>query len=360
MIKEAMFYSKTENKNVQCFLCPRNCKISPGKFGFCGVRQNQDGKLISLVYGRAVSVAVDPIEKKPLFHFAPGSKALSVATVGCTLRCGFCQNFEIAHSPKIIGEELPPEELLQIAEESHVGGFSWTYTEPTIFFEYYHDTALLAKRKTMKTRSDDSEPLRQTVFYQTWVSNGFTSEDAVKTAAMNLDAINIDLKGNDKFYRETCAGWLEPVQKAIKLYQKLGVWVEITNLIVTNKNDKDEDIKELCQWIFDNVGPDVPLHFSSYYPVFKMKEPPTPAATLEKAFKIAKDVGINYVYLGNVRSPHESTFCPKCNEIVIERKGYNIYNFKLIQKNKNWNCPNCNQKIPMAGMEWSRFGKKRR
>ncbi|MFH1631375.1 MAG: AmmeMemoRadiSam system radical SAM enzyme [Candidatus Aenigmatarchaeota archaeon] len=341
-MKDAMFYDKTLNNTVQCQLCPRNCIIMDGKRGVCGVRENQGGKLVSLVYGKAISAAVDPIEKKPFFHFAPGSKTLSAATVGCNLKCGFCQNWEISQKKDIVGDDLSPEDLIAIVKKNEINGFSWTYTEPTIFFEYYHDTALLAKNRKLD-------------LFQTWVSNGFTNEDVVKLVAQNLDAINIDLKGDDEFYKKLCDGWIEPIHRAIKLYHKLGVWIELTNLIVPNQNDSDMQIKELCEWIINNVGPDVPIHFSRYRPDHKLDEPTTPEATLERAFQIAKKIGINYVYVGNVHNSHENTVCPNCGRILIERRGFSISKIDLVEKNEKWCCPGCNHDIPVTGMEWSRL-----
>jgi len=332
-MKEAMFYSKKE-KNVQCELCPRRCFIKNGERGFCGVRENRDGKLYSLVFGKAIAVAVDPIEKKPFFHFFPGTKTLSIATVGCNLKCLHCQNFDISQpeNKEIQGEDLQPDEIIKIAK--NYSGISWTYTEPTVFYEYFYETAKLCNKISPG-------------LYQTWVSNGFTNPEPIKKAAEFLDAVNVDYKGDDKFYRNVCSAWLEPVQDAIKLYKKLGVWVELTNLIIPGHNDKDSIIKEMCSWILDNLGPDVPLHFSAYFPYHKMSAPQTPFQTLEHAYEIAKNAGINYVYIGNVRNEKENTYCHNCNKLLIERFGFSVIKIDIKKKGKNYHCPNCNTKIPI-------------
>jgi pyruvate formate lyase activating enzyme len=338
--KEAMFWKK-EGSSVKCLLCPRSCLIADGKVGFCGVRKNVDNKLISLVYARPCSINLDPVEKKPLFHFAPGSKTLSVATVGCNLRCMHCQNFEISTAKEIFGEIVEPKELIKFLKKLNSPGFSWTYTEPTVFYEYFYDTAKLCKGE----------------HYNAWVTNGFTAEEPIKKSAGLLDAANVDYKGSDVFYRKICSAWLEPVQNSLKNYKKQGVWLEITNLLIPGHNDSHEQIKEMCNFIISELGDDIPLHFSRYYPMHRMTAPATEAETLEKAAKIAEGAGINYVYTGNIRHGRENTFCPGCKELLIERAGYEITKFAAVRKGKKWHCPACSREIPLAGMHWSPFDK---
>lgn len=343
-MKQAMFYKKIGEKDniIQCELCPWNCVIADRKRGKCGVRENRKGTLYSLVFGKPCSMSVDPVEKKPFFHFAPGSKTLSVATVGCNLSCSFCQNFEISQTDKIFGDDVSPEMLAELGRE--YSGFSWTYTEPTIFYEYFYETAKLARKKNMDT-------------YHTWVSNGYTNPVPIEKTAGLLDAVNIDYKGNSRTYRELCFAKLEPVQTAMVLHKKQGTWVEITNLVIPGYNDKDEQIKEMVQWVLDNLG-QVPMHFSRFHPMHKLLDvPATPKKTLEKAVKIAEDMGVNYVYVGNIRHDKESTFCHNCRHPVIKRTGYQITKMDLNKKGKTYHCPECLTKIPLAGMEWSSFKK---
>jgi len=338
-LKEASFYEKKES-GIQCQLCPHFCFLAENSIGKCGVRKNISGKLRSLVYGKPCSVAVDPIEKKPLFHFAPGSMTISISTMGCNLSCLHCQNWEISQYPKlyhkIVGEDIPPKELFDSAVKSETAGMSWTYTEPTLFFEYFFDTAMFdIKRK----------------FYQVWVTNGFTNVPVVREASRLLDAANVDYKGDDKFYQEICSARLEPVLEAMKEYRKLGVWIEIANLLIPGKNDSKDQILEMVKWIKENLGSETPLHFSAYYPAYKMNIPATPTAIIEKAIKIADDY-LDYVYAGNISSDRESTFCPKCKTLLIKREGFHVSEFILEKKGKDFFCPKCSHKIPIAGTKW--------
>jgi pyruvate formate lyase activating enzyme len=306
-MKEAMFYTRLKDKGVKCSLCPRNCSIPTGCKGFCSVRLNRNGKLFSLVYGKAIAVHVDPIEKKPLFHFAPGTQCLSFSTVGCNLDCGYCQNWEISHPEKISGEDISPEKMIGIAEYHDVPGISYTYTEPTIFFEYALDTMKIARRKGL---------------YNIWVSNGYTNPEPVRKAAKYLDAINVDIKGSPELYRKLCkVPDREPIFKALKLYKKLGVFIEVTNLLVPNHNDSDSGIRELVSWVKNNLGEETPFHFSRFHPDFRLRDvPPTPVKTLEKAYGIARKAGLKWVYIGNVPGhDKENTVCPKCGEVLIKR-----------------------------------------
>ncbi len=334
-MKEAMFYDKGKDGTVDCRLCARQCKaIKPGKTGFCGVRKNVGGKLYSLVYGKACSAAADPIEKKPLFHFAPGTMCLSIATVGCNFKCLHCQNWEISQGyGEIEGNELDPEKIVELAKKRGMKGIAYTYTEPTVFYEYAFDTMRLARKAGL---------------YNVWVSNGYTTPEAIKHMAKLLDAVNVDVKGNDGFYRSVCkAPGIQPVFDALIAYKEAGVWIEVTNLIIPGYNDSDSDIEGIVKWIHDNLGPDTPLHFSAFFPNFKLTGvEPTPQKTLTKAYKIAKDAGMSWVYLGNVPgSSYESTTCPKCQKVLIRRVGYTIASY-------DDRCKKCGIKVPLAGKKW--------
>lgn len=333
-MKEAMFYKRLTSKRVKCELCPHKCVIPNGKTGFCGVRGNRKGKLYSLVYGLPVSVAVDPIEKKPLFHFAPGTKTLSLATVGCNLKCRFCQNWEISQEyGEIHGDEMLPEEIIELAKRNKVEGISYTYTEPTVFFEYALDIMKLAKKEGL---------------YNMWVSNGYTNPEPIKMVSKYLDAINIDFKGDDDFYKKMCTGvGIKPVYDAMKAYKKNGVWIETTNLIIPTLNDSEEDIEKIADWIVRNLGRETPLHFSAFFPNYRVKNvSPTPVATLENAVRIAKDKGLRWVYAGNVwGNKYESTYCPKCDTLLIKRAGFSVFSM-------NRKCPKCGEMVTLKGTEW--------
>lgn len=329
-MKQALWWKKHENSTVQCFLCPRKCIIEDNKTGFCGVRQNKKGKLYSLVYGKATGLQIDPIEKKPLYHFLPGSAAFSIGTVGCNLVCQHCQNWATSQAKP--GEwkayEITPEEAVQKAKEEHCETIAYTYNEPTIFGEYVKDTAKLAHKKGIKN---------------VLVTNGFTGEEARLDFCKYIDAANVDLKAFDnEFYKKYSGAWLEPVLESLKTYKKKGVWLEITNLIIPTLNDDMEKIKEMILWIRENLGRDVPLHFSAFYPSYKLQDlPATSAATLIEARRTAKEMGINNVYIGNVvTTEEENTYCPKCKELVVERMNFTILQNKI----KNSKCP-CGEKI---------------
>lgn len=343
-MKKAMFFSES-GKNLQCNMCPRKCTIKEGSTGYCGVRKNIGKTLYSLVYGKPISVCVDPIEKKPFFHFVPGSRSLSVSTVGCNLSCLHCQNWQISQFPRLYnrieGEEKSPAQLVEHAKKSGVHGFSWTYTEPTVFYEYFYDTALLDSKRD---------------FYQTWVSNGYTNPEPIEKAASLLDAVNIDYKGDDSFYRKICNARLEPVLQAMKEYKKHGVFIEITNLVIPGHNDDEASIKQMCSWIRENLGKQTPVHFSAYYPAYKMHASPTPVSTLEKAAEIA-DNFLDFIYIGNIEHERENTFCPSCRKPVIKRSGFDMTEFSLKRENRCFICPECSEKIPVAGEKWIAHGK---
>ncbi|MHC1600292.1 MAG: AmmeMemoRadiSam system radical SAM enzyme [Candidatus Methanospirareceae archaeon] len=331
-MKEAMFYEKLEENAVRCHLCAHHCKINESKRGICGVRENRGGVLYSLVYGKVIARGIDPIEKKPFFHFHPGSEAYSIATVGCNFRCKNCQNYHISQMPKggekqIVGEDASPEEIVAAARQNGCKTIAYTYTEPTIFFELAYDTARLARKEGI---------------YNVFVSNGYITEEAIRTLAPYLDAINVDLKGSEGMYRKICGGHLQPVLDAIKLYKSLGVWVEATTLVIPTLNDSEEEFRWIAEFI-KSVGVDVPWHISQFYPAYKLPDlPPTPVTTLRKAREIGLDVGLRYVYEGNVPGEGgENTYCYQCGGLLIRRYGFQILENKI----RYSRCPKCGAKI---------------
>lgn len=331
--KEAMFYEKIDANTIQCHLCPRNCRLSNGMMGFCKARQPQGGIHYSLVYGNPTSINIDPIEKKPLFHFLPATTAFSIATAGCNFRCKYCQNWQISQfSPQETENYyLPPEEVVKKAIEYKCPTIAYTYSEPSIFYEYMLDTSKIAKIYRIKN-----------IYH----SNGSLNPEPVEQLALYLDAANIDLKGfTQEFYSEIPEGYLETVLNTLKILKKNGVWIEITNLVVPTFNDDLGKIKEMAIWIKENLGKDTPIHFSRFHPQYKLTNlPATPVSTLEKARQIAMDVGLNFVYVGNVPGHlAESTFCPQCKKPVIRRVGYSILEVNLDSQGRS-KC--CNYPIP--------------
>ncbi|MFB3766405.1 MAG: AmmeMemoRadiSam system radical SAM enzyme [Methanotrichaceae archaeon] len=328
--REAQFWHKLEGAHVQCTLCNQFCHIKPGNRGLCGVRENQDGKLMTMVYGNLIAANVDPIEKKPFFHFLPGSLAYSIATMGCNFRCLHCQNADISQLPKetgkIMGEYVPPEEVVAQAEWNGCQSIAYTYTEPTMFFEYAYDVATLAKEKGLKN---------------VFISNGYTGEEAAKKIIPILDANNIDLKGDDQFYRRICGAKLEPVEKNIKLFWDGGVWVEVTTLIIPGYNDSDDQLRGLAKFLA-SVSTDMPWHVSAFYPMYKLRDAPrTKPESLRKAVRIGHEAGMKYVYAGNIAGENESTRCPNCGEMLIERLGYRVMKNSIV----DGSCPKCGTKI---------------
>lgn len=330
-MKEAMFYEKMDKKKVRCFLCAHHCGIVDGKRGICGVRENQDGTLYSLVYGKLISSNIDPIEKKPLFHFHPASTSFSISTVGCNFKCKHCQNYEISQYPKrhkdIPGETAMPEDVINAAERTGCKSISYTYTEPTIFFEFAYDCAKLARDKGIKN---------------VFVSNGYMTPEVVRTIAPYLDGNNIDLKGSDEFYKKICGARLRPILDTIKLMKELGVWVEVTTLIIPSLNDSDENLNMIIEFI-KSVDVSIPWHVSQFYPTFELLDKPrTPVETLRRARDMGLEKGLKYVYEGNVPGEGgESTYCWKCGEILIRRFGYQISDMNM----KNGKCFKCDATI---------------
>lgn len=333
---EARYYEKLPDREIKCQLCPRFCQLGDKERGFCGVRENKDGRYYTLVYGKVASLNVDPIEKKPFFHFLPGSQALSLATAGCNLSCRFCQNWEISQMrpEQVRNINLPPEAVVTTAENQGCPVIAYTYSEPVIFYEFMYDTSLLARRKGLKN---------------VVVSAGYINPQPLADLLKVVEAVKIDLKAfNQDFYHQYVRGELQPVLETIKQIARSPVWLEIVYLVIPTLNDNPEEIRKMCRWLKTEIGPDYPLHFSRFHPMYLIKNlPPTPVSTLEKLRQIALEEGLHYVYVGNVPGhPGESTYCPNCGKLIIERYGYTINKIE-ISKGK---CRFCGQKI--AGV-WS-------
>jgi len=330
MKKEAMLYEKLEGGKAHCFLCSHHCRIPEGKFGFCGVRKNEEGILFSYVYGEVIASHVDPIEKKPLYHFLPGSSAYSIATVGCNFRCGFCQNWQIsqesARDGAQEGYELKPEEVVREAKKYRCQSISYTYTEPTIFFEYAYDTAKLAKKEGIAN---------------TFVTNGFMTRQALDTIKPYLDAANVDLKSfRDDFYKEKCKARLQPVLDSIKYMKESGVWVEVTTLVVPGENDSAEELEDIAEFIA-KIDKGIPWHISRFHPDYQFTDhPATPVETLKAAKEIGKKCGLRYIYLGNVLEGVD-TVCPGCEKPLIKRSYFAPEKTYM----KGGGCPYCGVKI---------------
>jgi pyruvate formate lyase activating enzyme len=319
-LHEAMWYEKLADNLVHCLLCPNSCRLPDGKIGLCRVRKNIGGKLYSLSYGQIASVHVDPIEKKPFFHVLPGSQAFSLATPGCNMRCLFCQNWEISQAfPwEVATTASTPEEVVDAALRSGAQSIAFTYSEPTIFYEYMLAIAKLAKAKGLKT---------------VVVSNGYINPDALKELLPFIDAYKVDFKAFDpKFYTELTGGSLEPVLQTMKTIREQGVWLEIVNLLVTGQNDDEDQVRKLARWIKANLGTDVPLHFSRFHPMHKLLNlPPTPIENVVRAREIAIEEGLKFVYTGNILSAAgDSTYSPQTGQIVIERRGYFVVRNTLV------------------------------
>ena len=329
---EARFYEKLPYKKIRCKLCPRECVIDDRERGYCGARENRGGTYWSLVYARVCAAHVDPIEKKPLFHFLPGSAAFSVATAGCNVNCKFCQNWDISQvrPEQVSSNFLPPKDLAAITRRNECRSIAYTYSEPVVFCEYVLDSAEAGRAAGVKS---------------VVISGGYIQEEPLKQLCRRVDAIKIDLKAfSEKYYKEVVNGELKPVLNALATIRKLGTWTEVVYLVVPTLNDSDEEFRGLARWTKAELGPDVPLHFSRFYPEYLLKNlPPTPLATLERAKAICDAEGLHYVYIGNVPGhPAENTWCPKCRRAVVERAGFTVRALH-IEKGK---CKFCQQVIP--------------
>ena len=336
-MKEAYLYEKLEENKVRCVLCNHRCLIQEGKKGICGVRENRAGTLISLVYGRAIARHVDPIEKKPLFHFLPGSRSYSVATAGCNFKCTFCQNADISQMPadrnQIWGEDAAPPTLVEEALAQKAASISYTYTEPTIFFEYALDTARLAVKEGLRN---------------VFVSNGYMTEECLKEISPDLHAANVDLKAfTERFYKQQCGAKFEPVLKTLRTMKEMGVWVEVTTLLIPGLNDSPEELRGLARFLAD-LDPNIPWHISRFHPSYRlMNVPPTPAESVRRARDIGYDAGLRYVYSGNLPGDEgEKTFCHSCKELLVDRYGF------LVRRNGIAGnvCPKCGTPIPGVWM----------
>ncbi|MCM8828588.1 MAG: AmmeMemoRadiSam system radical SAM enzyme [Candidatus Omnitrophica bacterium] len=330
-LKEAMFYEKADNQMVRCYLCPKNCLVPEGNYGFCRARKNIAGTLYAMGYGKPCSVAVDPMEKKPLFHYLPGSRTFSIASAGCSLRCLFCQNWQISQSTpeQTRNYNLAPEEVANLAKEKNCPVIAYTYSEPVNFYEYMLDTAKIARSRGIKNIMHTA---------------GYINQEPLEKLLPYIDAANVDLKGfSQNYYKNVCGAGLDDVLRTLKIMKKHKIWIEITTLIVPGYNDSEEELKKLCDWIKNNLGSDTPLHFSRFYPVYKLAHiTATPYQTLEKAAEIAKRSGLKYVYIGNVYdNPYEDTICPNCGKIIMDRKGFEILKNHI----KNGKCEFCGTKI---------------
>jgi pyruvate formate lyase activating enzyme len=337
-MKEALFYRKAKDQKVDCYLCSHHCHIKPGKHGICGVRENRSGTLWSLVYGRVIAEHIDPIEKKPLYHFYPGSRSYSIATVGCNFRCLFCQNADISQSPrdygKIFGNEVPAEKIVLQAQKTQCASISYTYTEPTIFMEYALDVA----------RQADASGIRNV-----FVSNGYMTQEALETVAPYLHAANVDLKAfTERFYAKECGAHLQPVLNTLQRMKQLGVWLEVTTLLIPGLNDDPQELTELAQFLV-SLGADTPWHISRFHPTYRMTDRPiTPLKTLQMAREIGLKAGLQYVYTGNVPGDQgENTACHQCGAMLIERFGFSIQKQTLIEGK----CSRCGTVLAGVGMQ---------
>ncbi len=339
---EAMLYDKLEGDEVRCRLCAHGCLIAEGKRGICMVRQNQGGTLYSLVYGKTIAGNPDPIEKKPLFHFLPGTYSYSIATIGCNFQCGFCQNWDISQHLRESGGgipgggpsggEVPPEQIVAQAERYGCASISYTYTEPTIYFEYAYDCMKLAHEKGLKN---------------VFVTNGYESADCVEACTGLLDAANVDLKAmSDDFYKRECKAKLQPVLDTLRRMHAAGIWLEVTTLLIPGKNDDPAQLKDLAAFLVQELSPQVPWHVSAYTPRYKYRgvgPGPTPAASIERALEIGREAGLRYLYAGNLAGHHsENTRCADCGEELIQRRLFSVGRNRLA----GGKCPGCGAAVP--------------
>jgi len=337
LMKEAMLYEKLSGGRVHCHLCAHGCKIAPGRQGICQVRVNQEGTLYTLVYGRTIARHIDPVEKKPLLHFHPGSLAYSMATPGCNFRCKWCQNADISQMPReqhmMMGTEAAPEDIVAAAGRNGCRSVAYTYTEPTIFFEYSYDTARIAHEEDLAN---------------IYVTNGFMTEEMLETMDPHLDAANVDLKAfRDDTYREYVGARLQPVLDSLKKMKELGVWVEVTTLVIPDLNDDPKELREIADFIAADLGPETPWHISRFRPAYEMRDrPPTEVERLMEAQAIGEGAGLRYVYVGNV--PGETnTVCHACGETVIERTGYRVLDNRTTA---DGHCPSCGTAVAGVGL----------
>lgn len=327
-----MLYERLKDKRVYCCLCGHHCKIPESKYGFCGVRQNIDGRLYTLVYADVIVSHADPIEKKPFYHFLPGSFSYSIATIGCNFRCSFCQNWQISQVSKrngngLWGHRFEPQEVVREAKKNNCQSISYTFTEPTIFFEYAYDIAKLAHEEGL---------------YNNFVTNGYMTEKALKTINPFLDACNVDLKFfRDETYKKMCQGHLEPVLNSIRTMKELGIWIEVTTLVVPGLNDSEEELRDIAGFIV-SVGREVPWHISRFHPDYKFTDSvPTPLSTLKTAYRIGKKRGLRYVYIGNLPNEDQDTYCYQCGQPLVKRLQFSVIENRI----RATRCPHCGADI---------------
>ena len=333
LTKDAMLYETLQDRAVHCYLCNHHCRVKDGEAGFCDVRVNRAGKLKTLAYGKVVAANSDPIEKKPLYHFLPGSMSFSIATMGCNFHCGFCQNWQISQIekkgiPELPGQTMSPEKIVEAAQKSGCSSIAYTYTEPTIFFEYAYDTAKLAKN---------------TGIANVFVTNGFMNRQALDTISPYLDACNVDLKSFDReFYKSACQGRLQPVLDSITGMKALDIWVEVSTLVIPGRNDSDGELQHIARFIA-GVSPEIPWHISRCHPGYHYGDTiPTPHETLRKAYRFGKEAGLQFVYVGNMPGEEKDTFCPSCSHPLIKRRGH----FASKSSISNSRCPECDSTVP--------------
>ena len=336
-MKEAVLFEHTGDGKVRCTACARYCKLGEGQTGLCGVRQNIGGRLQLLVYGRVITGHIDPIEKKPLVHYMPGTRIFSIATTGCNWLCRYCQNYDISQRRKVEGELLAPEEIVSLAQKNRCEGIAYTYNEPTIYLEFAHDVGVIARKKGI---------------FNAFVSNGYGTPEDIPVLNDFLDAITVDFKGNaEKGFVRKYIGIpdADPIfSYLLELRDRSSVHIEFTDLVVPEVGDNMESARKLSRWIVDNFGPEVPLHFLRFHPDYKMMDlPSTPVKTLEKHWQIAREEGLEYVYVGNVPGhKYENTYCPACGKVAVGRYGFDITSWNLDRDNR---CSGCGHKIPISG-----------
>jgi len=331
-VRKARFYETLSLKRVKCTLCPRECIVDDKERGYCGVRENRGGVYYTLVHSNPCAANVDPIEKKPLHHFFPGTKAFSIATAGCNMECAYCQNWQIsqARPENTRNVKMTPAEVVALAKSHGCNSIAFTYTEPVVFLEYVIDTSIAARKAGVKS---------------VMITAGYINPTPLKEACRHLDAIKVDFKGfSEKFYREVCHGELAPVLKALKIIRQTGTWLELVVLVVPGRNDDPAELRSMCRWVVTNLGRDTPIAFTRFHPMYKLKNiAATPVTTLEQARRIATEEGLRYAYVGNVPGHRwESTYCPQCGKVVIRRIGYSVD----LSNFRKGACGSCGKPIP--------------
>jgi len=330
-VRPAKYFEKLGDRKLKCKLCPHECRVADRERGICGVRENRNGEYFTLVYGNPCSAHIDPIEKKPMYHYYPDTKSFSIATAGCNFVCRFCQNWEISQKrpEQVKSVDASPRQVIDIAKKYQCRTVAHTYTEPVVFYEYMLDCAIAGSRRNVPN---------------VMISNGYIQEKPLRELCRHIGAVKIDLKAfTEKFYRDMCKGTLKPVLDTLTILREEKVWFEIVVLLIPTLNDSTAELREMCQWIAAELGDDVPVHFSRYYPTFMLKNiPPTPPKTLHRARSIAREKGLKFVYIGNILSDASHTYCPSCNKILIERHGFTT-KINGLKKNK---CKYCQTTIP--------------